>query len=107
MIKFIYFYQLKLLEQVCEKSICTLTLSKEKLRNYAWTSWLIKYLRKENLSDVGHFNMSSHVWQLMAKYMDNNKKKKKKMPIFTKNNALTKYFIGCFDSIYNFWSSRL
>jgi hypothetical protein len=43
---------------------------------------LIKCPGEENLSDMGHFNMSPHVWQLMAKHVDNNGRKS---PIIAKN----------------------
>jgi hypothetical protein len=33
---------------------------------------------ERNLSDVRHFNTPPHMWQLMAKHMDNNGRK---MPI--------------------------
>jgi len=59
----------------------SLTLSKDTLRE-EWTLWLIKYPGEENLSNVGHFNTPPHVWQLMTKYVDNNKKEK---PIITRN----------------------
>jgi hypothetical protein len=36
------------------------------------TPWLIKCSGEGNLSDVGHFNKPPHVWQLMAKHVDNN-----------------------------------
>jgi hypothetical protein len=45
--------------------------SKDALRKEGIT-WLIKCLGEGNLSDVGHFNTPPHVWQLMAKHVDNN-----------------------------------
>jgi hypothetical protein len=37
---------------------------------------------KKNLSDVGHFNTSPLVWQLIAKHVDNNERE---MPIIVRN----------------------
>jgi hypothetical protein len=48
-----------------------LILSKDVLREEG-TPWFIKCQGEENLNDVGHFNTSPYVWQLMAKHMDNN-----------------------------------
>jgi len=57
----------------CEKSMGPLTLSKEALREEG-TPCLIKCPSERNLSDVKHFNMSPHVWQLMTKHVDNNER---------------------------------
>jgi len=57
------------------------SLSKDALREER-TPWLIKCQSEGNLSDVGHFNTSPHLWQLMAKHMDNNGRER---PIIAKN----------------------
>jgi hypothetical protein len=44
--------------------------------------WLIKCPGERNLSDVGHFNTRPHVWQLMAKHVDNNRRER---PIIARN----------------------
>jgi cbb3-type cytochrome oxidase cytochrome c subunit len=50
------------------------SLSKDALREEE-TLWLIKCQGEDNLSNVGHFNTPPHVWQLMAKHVDNNGRK--------------------------------
>jgi hypothetical protein len=55
--------------------------SKDALREKG-TSWLIKCPSEGNLSDVGHFNTSPHVWQLMTKHVDNNGRDR---PIIARN----------------------
>jgi hypothetical protein len=55
--------------------------SKDALREEK-TPWLIKCQGEGNLSDVGHFNTPPHVWQLMAKHVDNNGRER---PIIARN----------------------
>jgi hypothetical protein len=57
------------------------SLSKDVLREEG-TPWLIKCQSEGNLSYVGHFNFSPHVWQLMAKHVDNNEMER---PIIARN----------------------
>jgi hypothetical protein len=58
--------------------------SKDALRGEG-TPRLIKCPGEGNLSDVGHFNTPSHVWQLMVKHVDNNGRE---IPIIARNLAL-------------------
>jgi len=60
------------------------SLSKDALREEG-TPWLIKCPGERNLSDVGHFNTLPHVWQLMAKHVDNNGRER---PIIARNLRL-------------------
>jgi hypothetical protein len=63
------------------------SLSKDALREEE-TPWLIKCPGKGNFSDVRHFNTPPHVWQLMAKHVDNNRRER---PIITRNLWLWYY----------------
>jgi hypothetical protein len=61
------------------------SLLKDALREEEGTPWLIKCSEEGNLSNVGHFDMPPHVWQLMIKHVDNNGRER---PIIARNLCL-------------------